>query len=872
MKHFRKLISIILILSLLCTTGITALGTEEAAQSLRFADVLPDAWYADEVAYVVDHGLMIGTSDDTFSPETRMSRAMLVTVLWRYEGSPEGYENHFTDVPAGTWYTDAVAWANAEQVVNGVGENRFSPNASVTREQMVTILHRYARAHDVDVDARDDLSAFSDADSVSDYARDAMQWAVAAGIINGSNGRLIPQSSATRAQVAAILYRYLEEVVPVEPEKPDYTALRSAIDAAEAVDTDSYTEDSVAALQRALAAAREALNADSQADVDAAAEALNNAVNGLVVKPVEPVKPDFSALQTAIDAAEAVGTDSYTEDSVAALQRALAAAREALNAETQADVDAAAEALRNAVNGLVVKPEEPADPTQVTVTGGTLTGRVTDDVYVYLGVPYARATERFVPATEATWDGVLEATSYGPISPQQSFFGGNDGQDNDCLNLNIWTNGVNDGARRPVMVWYHGGGMTSGSANDAQTNGRNLAAQEDVVVVTVNHRLGAMAYLDLSEYGEKYARSGNVGVLDMIASLQWIHDNIDRFGGDPDNVTIFGQSGGGAKVLALMTSPYAKGLFHKAINQSGATNTLGPVFATEEMARRVTELTLQSLNITADNIEQLQSISFNELNTAGSAALQQVAEEFRIESPFGGSWSFEWMPYVDGDIIPTHPVLEEGFAESGRDIPLLIGSNLNEWNFSMGGVPQDDAATLAALRQTYGDRAEQILEAFKTAYPNVAVGNATVVDTMLRAPLLEISRHKADQGGAPVYSYMLTYGAPQSVHGTEIPLIFDNTTAANEAMAATMRGIWAQFARTGSPAIEGLPAWDAFTRENGAVMVLDNECYLSRHHDTLIDLILGNSEPTEPSEYEVETPVKALPAHPGSPPSRTCPS
>ena len=186
---------------------------------------------------------------------------------------------------------------------------------------------------------------------------------------------------------------------------------------------------------------------------------------------------------------------------------------------------------------------------------------------------------------------------------------------------------------------------------------------------------------------------------------------------------------------------------------------------------------------------------------------------------------------MDGEIIPTDPVLEEGFAESGLDIPLLIGSNLNEWNFSMSGSGRSEDMVFESLRQNYGDSADDILAAFKTAYPNTDISNVTLMDTMLRAPLLKITAHKADQGGAPVYSYVMTYGAPQAVHGAEIPLIFDNTSADNAAMAATIRGIWAQFARTGEPGAEGLPEWEAFTRENGAVMVLDRTSYLSENHD-----------------------------------------
>ena len=242
------------------------------------------------------------------------------------------------------------------------------------------------------------------------------------------------------------------------------------------------------------------------------------------------------------------------------------------------------------------------DPAIVATTAGQVRGTEIDGVYQFLGVPYAEAKERFLPAEAVTpWEGVLNADAWGAISPQTSFFGGSsDGQDNNCQNLNLWTTGTDAAEKRPVMVWFHGGGMTSGSANGDGTSGANLAKAENVVVVTVNHRLGVLGYLDLSAYGEQYAQSGNAGVLDMVASLQWIHDNIAAFGGDPDNVTAFGQSGGGAKVLALMTTPYAKGLIHKGINESGATDTLGPVFATKEMNARVAELTLETLNITEE--------------------------------------------------------------------------------------------------------------------------------------------------------------------------------------------------------------------------------------------------------------------------------
>lgn len=185
------------------------------------------------------------------------------------------------------------------------------------------------------------------------------------------------------------------------------------------------------------------------------------------------------------------------------------------------------------------------------------------------------------------------------------------------------------------MVWLHGGGFSNGSGNDQGYQGGNLSRSGDVVVVTVNHRLNLFGHLDLSAYGEKYERSANVGITDIVAALEWIQDNIAAFGGDPDNVTVFGQSGGGAKVLALMTSPYAQGLFHKGIVQSGATETVGVNFTSQEASTRLTENFLSILNISEDNIETLQTISEDDLQSAGTQALQMTADEFQIPAALG---------------------------------------------------------------------------------------------------------------------------------------------------------------------------------------------------------------------------------------------
>lgn len=295
--------------------------------------------------------------------------------------------------------------------------------------------------------------------------------------------------------------------------------------------------------------------------------------------------------------------------------------------------------VSSAQGGQQSSPEETSDGLVVT-TAGKVQGTLNDGVYTYLGAPYAHATERFVPAQAVEpWEGVFQADTYGNISPQGAMFGmpgqAQPGTDNNCQNLNIWTPGVGDDGARPVMVWLHGGGFSNGSGNDQGYQGGNLSRSGDVVVVTVNHRLNLFGHLDLSAYGEKYERSANVGITDIVAALEWIQDNIAAFGGDPDNVTVFGQSGGGAKVLALMTSPYAQGLFHKGIVQSGATETVGVNFTSQEASTRLTENFLSILNISEDNIETLQTISEDDLQSAGTQALQMTADEFQIPAALG---------------------------------------------------------------------------------------------------------------------------------------------------------------------------------------------------------------------------------------------
>ena len=477
--------------------------------------------------------------------------------------------------------------------------------------------------------------------------------------------------------------------------------------------------------------------------------------------------------------------------------------------------------LRENMGMIQVKLGAPDDQTVVATTAGEVRGYISEGIYTYHGIPYAEAKERFVLAEEVTpWEGVRDAVSYGETSPQAAILGGganiSENGSNACQNLNLWSPGIGDGKKRPVMVWLHGGGMSSGSGNSAQCDGTNLAKYGDVVVASVNHRLNVYGFLDLSAYGEKYRYSANAGLDDLVKALTWLEENVEAFGGDPENITVFGQSGGGAKVLALMSSPYAKGHFQKGIVQSGATETLGASFTTAEVSAYLTGQILAELGITADNIEDIQRVDNASLQAAATKGLQVTAEHFEIPQALGNGYAMEWECVVEGDYLPTQPIALEAFTETGFDVPLLIGSNLHEW------------AVMGGQRHKVN---EDVKEAFKKAYPNQSVRSAGNTDTLLRKPLLQIMRHKAVQGGAPVFAYVFTHPVWPlgSFHGAEIPYVFHN--GGDAALQDTISSAWVSFARDGVPSADALPEWEAYTVEDGATMILDTESYLAYHHD-----------------------------------------
>lgn len=515
-----------------------------------------------------------------------------------------------------------------------------------------------------------------------------------------------------------------------------------------------------------------------------------------------------------------------------------------------------------ALTPLLTSHPAQANATVVNTDSGKVQGEQAEGIVAFKGIPYAKA-ERFMPPTKVKKSSdTLLANHYGDICPQtdQNPFPGiapKLPQSDDCLNLNVWTPSVSDGKKRSVMVWLHGGGFSGGSSMEALAyEGKNLSQKGDVVVVSVNHRLNVMGHLDLSAYGKKYQYSANLGVLDLVASLKWVKANIDKFGGNPNNVTIFGESGGGAKVLTLMATPAAKGLFHKAIEQSGAVEQMGMNLTSPAAGRRVAELTLQALNIKPNELDHLKSVPYDMIVKASDTALKQTAQEQKLPAVLGTGYGLSWTPTMDGAYISVQPA-GKSFAAQSKNVPLITGSNLNEWVtmpdlLNRDKLQSDNRNTWTAeqinakLTEKYGAKAQAITAAFLKAYPSKKAVDALYVDSFLRVPALKTAYLKADQKAAPVYNYVFSWETPafggfgMAYHTAEIPFVFNNINVTKEttgdskesyALADKMSQAWINFAKTGNPNGSGLPHWEAATRENGASMIFDNTIELKHHHD-----------------------------------------
>jgi para-nitrobenzyl esterase len=486
---------------------------------------------------------------------------------------------------------------------------------------------------------------------------------------------------------------------------------------------------------------------------------------------------------------------------------------------------------------------------------GRVAGYIRNAIYTFKGIPYADDTagaNRFMPpAKPRPWAGVRSSRQYGYVAPQRSragwandeeafMFAWDDGvQSEDCLRVNIWTSGINDHKRRPVMLWLHGGGYTAGSGQELRSyDGENLARRGDVVVVSLNHRLNVVGYLDLSNYGDQYAAAGNLGMLDIVAALEWVRDNIENFGGDPSSVTIFGQSGGGGKVSALMAMPAAKGLFHRAIVESGSLLRGIP----QQNAQKTADLVVGALGLTRDTLAQIHALPFQQILDAAQKAFRDRPR------PRGGipdfrriSDSIGFAPVVDGKTLPTHPFDPQAPAIS-RDIPMIIGTTLNEFVTAIDHPEYEamsDEILHSRVREVYGEKANTIIAAFRDRAPQAKPFDlwSRIAAAGVRGSAIQQAKLKAVQAGAPAYLYWFTWqtpilsGRPRAFHCSEIAFVFDNTDRCEtmtgggvdaRTLAGKMCDAWIQFARTGNPNHAHLPRWPAYSTGTQATMIFDN--------------------------------------------------
>jgi len=490
----------------------------------------------------------------------------------------------------------------------------------------------------------------------------------------------------------------------------------------------------------------------------------------------------------------------------------------------------------------------------VETTAGKVRGRIVKGVHIFKGIPYGASTagkNRFMPPVKPEpWSGVRDALRYGPSAPQtipgapsglsaMEFLASADTprgieENEDCLVLNIWSPGVKDHRKRPVMFWCHGGAFISGSGSAPLYDGANLAGRGDVVVVTINHRLGLLGYTYLGHASDLFKASGNVGMLDIVAALAWVRDNIANFGGDPGRVLIFGESGGGQKVSTLLAMPPAKRLFNRAVIESGP----GVKMNSLDYATKVGDMVLAELGIKPDSIMDIHSLPLERIMAAQGAVNRKLGGF--IPGMIAG-----FSPVVDGVSLPQNP-FDPVAPEVSADVPILIGFNRTELTLFAAGDPAaftlDEASLHQRIQSLLGDHAEAAIQAFRSDYPNedstglyflIASAYPTVAFTA------KIAERHAALSRAPTFVYEFTWETPilkgklRSPHTIEMPFVFDNvsdplvqqlTGSAPDIfpLAERVSGAWAAFAATGSPNSKGFPRWPAYSAADRNVMMINS--------------------------------------------------
>lgn len=483
---------------------------------------------------------------------------------------------------------------------------------------------------------------------------------------------------------------------------------------------------------------------------------------------------------------------------------------------------------------------------------GKVQGYMSRDVYTFLGVRYGASTEganRFMPPKEPEpWEGVMPALVYGYCAPQNDpNYANNAGVwrdhwnysnlSEDCLFLNVWTKGLADGKKRPVMVWFHGGGYAAGNGIEQDGyHGENLARYGDIVFVSVNHRLNAFGFTDFSGVDAKYEDSGNAGTLDMVAALKWVNKNIANFGGDPNNVTIMGQSGGGAKVCTLVAMPETKGLVHKGVALSGNANNALAQSYSRELGKYIVKTSKKT-------VEQLQQMPWRDYLALANAAAQEFNKTQNMQGMRGG-----FAPVADGKHIPAEGYFDDPNAPSAQ-VPMIYCSTMAEFSPAMYDKSLEDLdneGLAKYLEQRYPGKAAAVVAAYQKAFPEANAGDIIGMATSPRTGIIKNIGIKAKQG-APVYLAWFGFNPPtfngraRAFHCIDICFWFRNTDRMvthsgggkrPRELSNKMSDALLAFMRTGNPNCDALPEWPAYNETDKPTMILNDVCVVKNNVDT----------------------------------------